>query len=143
MTEMYDYDILDALQKATIAAVSAVADPKIKALPIKFVSAPSAFVVPNDQKYLEIVWIPNNRTNDYWGDEKNYQGLFRLILHWPNNGAGPKAPMQALASICASFSKETPLQNVRISANPDSGGVIENGSETLYPAAMRYQCFRP
>jgi hypothetical protein len=140
MTEMFDHTILEILQQATIAAVEASTVPE---LPIKFVSAPNAFIVPDDQKYLEIVWIPNNRDNDHWGNEKNYQGMFRLVLHWPNNGAGAYAPLQALASVCGYFDKETRLQNVTISANPNSGGVIEQGTECLYPAAMRYQCFRP
>ena len=138
MTEMNDQAILQILQTATIAAVAASTMPN---LPVKYIGR--TFTVPDDQKWLEVVFIPNNRNGDHWGGEKNYQGLFRLVLHWRNEDAGAYGPMQILASICAPFSKETPLQNVRISDNPDFGGVLENGSELLLPAGMRYQCFRP
>jgi hypothetical protein len=140
MTEMYDRAILEQLQQATIAAVAASTVP---ALPIKHLVATGAFTIPDDQKWLEIVWIPNNRRGDYWGNEKNYTGMFRLVLHWPNDGAGAYGPMNVLASVCSYFDKERRLQNVMISANPDSGGVIEQGAENLYPAMLRYQCFRP
>lgn len=137
MTEMYDQAILQILQTATIAAVEASITPT---LPVKFVGL--TFIVPDDQKYLELVFIPNNRSGGYWGDEKDYRGLFRLILHWRNDGEGAYPAMAALASICSYFGKGTYLQNVKISDNPDLTGVLEQGSEILYPASVRYQCFR-
>lgn len=138
MTEMYDQQILEALQKATTAAVEASTTPD---MPVKYIGR--TFTPPDDQKYVEVVFIPNNRNNDHWGNEKNYQGLFRLVLHWPADEQGAYPPMRALASICAPFSKDMRLQNVVISANPDFGGPLEQGAELLYPASMRYQCFRP
>lgn len=138
MTEMYDPQILEILQEATAQAVEASSTPN---LPIKFIGR--TFVVPNDQKYLEEVFIPNNRQGAYWGDEKDYRGLYRLILHWVNDDTGAHPGMLALASICSFFGKGTWLQNVKISDNPDLTGVLEEGSELLYPASVRYQCFRP
>ena len=134
---MIDQEILELLQKATTAAVEASIMP---ALPVKYVGR--SFVVPNDQKWLEIVFIPNNRPNGYWSDEKDYQGLYRLILHWPNDDQGAYRPMRCLSSICVGFSKGKRLQNVTISDNPDATGVLEQGSENLYPASIRYQCFK-
>ena len=75
MSEMYDTMILKALQTATIEAVAA---SEMPTLPIKGVAL--TFVPPNDQKYVELVFIPTN-CNDFWGNEKNYTGTFRIILH--------------------------------------------------------------
>lgn len=139
MSEIYDGEILLALQAATLAAVAAsIVGPDF---PIKFIGR--TLEVPNDQRWLEEVFLPNNRTGDFWGDEKNYQGLYRLILHWPNDDAGAATPFQVLASICSPFVKSVALQNVRISVNPDAGGSFEQGKETLYPATLTYRCFRP
>lgn len=143
MTEMYDDKILEALQKATIEAVAASNTPNI---PVKYIGRTTVgnkFAIPDDGKWLEIVFIPNNASGVYWGDEKPYQGLYRLILHWPNNDEGAYEPMRVLGSICSFFSKEKRLQNVTISDTPNLGGVLEQGSELLVPASLRYQCYRP
>lgn len=137
---MYDGVILSILQEATIAAVAA--SVVGASFPVKYIGR-TFEEIPDDQRWLEVVFIPNNRTNDYWGEEKNYQGLYRLVLHWPNDDAGAYNPYEVLASICAPFSKDVRLQNVTISANPDSGGELPQGTENLYPATIRYQCFRP
>lgn len=137
MTEMYDRTILQALQAGVTAAVAASVMPT---LPVKFVDI--QFEPPDDQKWLELVFIPNN-LSDYWGDERDYRGMFRMILHWPNNSAGAYPPMDILASICGYFSKDTLLQNVRVSDRPNLTGVLTEGAESLYPASLRYQCFRP
>lgn len=134
---MYDIEILKVLQTAALDAVAASTMP---ALPVKPYGR--TWVVPNDQKWLELVFIPNNR-EDYWGDEKNYTGMFRLILHWPNDDAGVYAPGAVITSIASYFAKDRPLQNVRIYDNPNSMGVLEEGSELLFPISIRYQCFRP
>ena len=137
MSQMHDQVILETLQKATTEAVAASIAPK---LPIKYIGR--TFEVPGDQKWLEVVFIPNNRTGAYWNDEKDYRGLFRLILHWKNDDAGAYEPMRVLASVCSWFSKDRLLSGVQISDNPDASGVIENGSENLFPATIRYQSFR-
>jgi hypothetical protein len=138
MTETYDRAILQTLQEATTAAVLA---STTETLPVAFEAV--NFTVPNDQKYLEVVWIPNNNGGDFWGDEKNYRGLFRLVLHWPKDGAGAYAPMDALASILSYFDKGKNLQNVQIYEKPDTGSTVTLENEILYPATIKYQCFRP
>lgn len=133
---MDDVIILEVLQKATTAAVTGSDMPT---LPIKFIGR--SFIVPDDQKWLEVVFLPNNRAG-YWGNEKDYRGTYRLLLHWPNNNEGAYEPMRVLASIARFFSKDTPLSGVTISDNPDTTGVIENGAENLFPVSIRYQSFR-
>lgn len=133
---MKDGEILKVLQKAVMAAVTASTTPK---LPVKY--AGISFTPPNDNKWLELVMIPNNRS-DFWGDERNYQGMFRIILHWPNENAGAYGPIAVLASIASYFSKGLFLQDVQICETPNLTGVLESGTETLYPASIRYQSFR-
>ncbi len=109
-------------------------------LPVKYVGR--TITVPNDQKYLELIWIPNNRNNDYWGGEKNYQGLFRMVLHWPNNNLGAYSPIDVIESIGSYFTKNRFLQGVKITETPDFRGPLEMGHETLYPSQLRYQSYR-
>lgn len=134
---MNDAAILQILQTATIAGVAACPLPT---LPVKY--AALDFTPPNDQKWLEAVFLPNNRDGDFWGNEQNYRGTYRLILHWPNNDTGAYEPMDLLTSIVQPFTKGTMLQDVQIYDNPSSGGVIEQGSENLFPVSIRYQCFK-
>jgi hypothetical protein len=130
-------DIIRALQQGTTAAVAASTNPT---LPIKYLEV--TFAEPNDGKWLEIVWIPNNRLGDYWGDEKNHQGLFRLILHWPNQGGGIYTPLGIIGSIADYFHKGRALSGVQIYEKPDFTGMVENGDETLFPVSLRYQSYK-
>src|SRR6476660_2008262 len=114
MTIMQDGAILKVLQTAVIAAVAASVLP---ALPIKVVGR--TYVPENDQKWLEIVWIPNNPTGDFLGDDKNYAGMIRLVLHWPNNDAGAYSPIEVIASVAAYFTKDRHLGAVKISEPPN------------------------
>lgn len=137
-SELYDGEILKILQKATTDAVNASI---MSDLVVRYVGV--AIKPPDNQKYLEILFIPNNRTDDFLGDEKNYRGLYRLILHWPNNAEGAYPAIDVLKSICSFFSKGMWLDTVKITVNPDMKPVIENGAELLYPAGLQYACFRP
>lgn len=136
-------DILSALQQAVTAAVAASTTP---ALPVKYVMVGSAggaaFTPPADQKWLEIVWLPNNRRGDFLGNEKNHRGILRLVLHWPNNGGGAYAPMGVLASICSFFWNGQLLNGVQIYGTADPTGVIEQDSEILLPVSILYQSYR-
>lgn len=135
---MSDLDILQKLQGAV--RDHAVPDSIAPSLPVKYLGIP--WTVPSNQKYLELVHIPNNRIADFWGNEKNYQGIFRMILHWPNNGGGAYTPMETISSIASYFTKDLRLPGVQIMSEPDFTGLLEMGSETLYPVSLRYQSYR-
>jgi hypothetical protein len=136
MSILDDDVILATLQDAVAAAMAASTTPT---LPVKYIGR--SWVVPDDQKWLELVFIPNN-TSDFWGNEKNYRGMFRMVLHWPNDDEGAYPPMAVLKSIASYFTKDRHLQSVQIYETPNLGGVLEDGPETLYPASLRYQSFR-
>jgi hypothetical protein len=135
---MKDRYILEALQKGAIAAVAASTNPS---LPIKVVGR--TFQIPDDQKYLELVFIPGDNPRESWGKDETKQGIFRLILHWPINDAGAYAPLDVLASVVGYFDKDVPLQSgpvtVKIYMNPTGFGVVENEKENLYPASIFYR----
>lgn len=135
---MSEKDILQALQVAV--RDGAVPNSLIPTLAVKYVGR--TLQVPNDQKYLELIWIPNNRNGDFWGGEKNHQGLFRMVLHWPNNNLGAYSPIDVIESIGAYFTKDRLAPDIVIVETPDFRGPLEMGHETLYPSQLRYQSYR-
>lgn len=138
---MIDREILEILQGEVIKAVAASSLPD---LPISFVGVHNDNIPPQDQKYLEIVYIPNNPTDQYIGesDKQIYQGLMRLILHWPKDGGGVYQPMNTLASISEHFEKSVRYGGkVQIYETPKFLGTIAEQSEMLYSCSIRYRCF--
>lgn len=135
-------DILEALQAAAVEAVAASA---LSTLPIKFLLR--TFPIPNDQKYLEIVHLPNNITGQYWGVEKTYRGTFRLLLHWQNNDEGAYSPIDLINKIGSFFAKGKSLPAgpffVKITDIPDMSSPLEAGNESIFVLSIRYQCFAP
>lgn len=142
MSVMIEKDIVQALQTATLAAVAASTLP---ALPVKALGR--TFVPPNDQKWLEIVHVPNNPQGDYWANSKNYRGMMRLILHWPNDDQGVYPPLSVIQSVVSFFDKGKTLDangiSVNILENPNYLGEIVTSTDSLYPVSVRYHCFVP
>lgn len=142
---MIESKILTALQKGVMAAVAASSTP---ALPVKYVGR--AQKAPNDGKWLELIFIPNNIENEFWDSGKTYRGILRMILHWPMNDAGAYLSMEVLQSIVAGLSKGTvlkddpssPTVNVKITDNPNLLNVLEEPPELLLPASIRYLVFK-
>lgn len=138
MSERY---IVEALQKAVIAAVAASTTP---AIPIRMLGR--VFNPPSDGKWLEIVHIPNN-SNPTWGDEQVYEGMLRLILHWPVDDQGVYNPMDLARSISSYFTKGRKMSDtgnnvtVRVTRMPMFMGVIEDAPEMLFPYGLRYRCY--
>lgn len=129
--------ILQVFQQKVIEAVAASTLPT---LPIKFVDV--AFTVPNTQKWLEVIFIPNNPADRTWGDEEVYRGIMRLVLHWPNNGAGAYKPLELISSILSSFSKDERIGGLlQILNKPKLMTTVQSGSENWYPATIEYTVF--
>ncbi len=137
---MIESDILKALQTAAIAAVAASSAP---ALPIKVVGR--VFLIPSDSKWVELISIPNNVENEFWGDSKTYRGLFKLLLHWPMNDKGAYDGLRVLESIAGYFVKGREFVSngvrVRIYEEPNLTNLMEQPPELLFPVTIRYQCF--
>ena len=133
-------DILQTLQVATGQAVAASAMPT---LPIKFLGR--TFVIPSDQKWLELVHLPNNIPSQFWGNEKTFRGTLRLILHCPNNDQGSYEPISLLEQVGSFFTKAKLLQigvnSMQFYDNPDYSGDISTGTDTIFVVSVRYQCF--
>ncbi len=132
-----DAFILSALQQATTAAVTASLLPT---LPIKYVGL--TFSIPNDQRYLECVFLPSNSVDDYWGSERVYRGAYRLLMHWGINGGAAYTPLGLLQSVADYFTKQRVLNsNVRVTNEANISSPIELGSEVIWPATIQYQLF--
>lgn len=141
MTTMIEDQILKALQKAAIAAVAA---SPAAGLPIKMVGR--VFTPPDDDKYLEIIYIPNNIQGEFWGDGKTYRGMLRVILHWSVDDTGAYGPMQTIGAITDYFKKGTVFavgvagKTVKVQDHPDFMGIMEGAPDTMYPVTVRYIC---
>ena len=139
---MSDKLVLKALQKGVIAAIAASDNPN---LPVKMIGR--TFEIPNDQKYLEFIHIPNDPNDRFWGDEKLYQGIARLILHWPNDDKGAYDPVDLLASIGSYFTKTRKLVQETIALDiyqrPKFMGTLETSVDTIYPLSLAYRSFDP
>lgn len=133
-------DISDAIF-STIAAV--VATSSIPALPIMFPLR--TFPIPNDNKYIEVIQIRNNNSNEYWDIGKTYQGIVRLLLHWKNDDAGIIVPQRFLAEIALQIPKGSVLRSgaavVMIYDNPDAGSFVTNGQDCFFPLTLLYRDF--
>lgn len=134
---MSEQAILRALQGGVTAAVTASTRP---ALPVSYVGV--GFMVPNDQKWLEVIWLPNNIMGDLWGNEKNHRGILRLLLHWPNDGSGAYAPLALIESIGGYFQKGLLIGGVQCYERADITGVVQDGDDVIYPMSIRYQSYR-
>ena len=139
--------VLKTLQTATLAAIAASDTPD---LPVKMKGR--TFEIPNDQKYLVVVFIPNNQSDRCWGEEQVYQGIFRLVLHWPVDDKGVYDPIDIVdfensGSVASYFTKTNALRTggfgVNITQVPKLTGVIEAGHESLFPVSMSYRSFNP
>lgn len=137
---MADRKILQALQTTTLAAVAASTMPTLPVQPV------GRTLVPPPDKWLEVVFIPNNINGEFWDAGKTYRGLFRLLLHWPVIDEGVYEPMDVLASISAHFPIGALFQkdavSVKIYQEPDLDGVIQSAPELIFLVTIRYETFQ-
>ena len=132
-----ELDILRTLQTSVTAAVSQSDSPF---LPVSYINV--EFDTPNDGKWLELVWLPNNVQGDLWGQEKTHRGILRMILHWPNDGSGVYRPLGLLGSISRYFKNGMLLNGTQITSKADLTGAIFDADELLLPVSLRYQSYR-
>jgi len=137
---MSDRLVLQALQTNLIDVVANSSNPT---LPVKMVGR----TIPSADEWLEVLFIPNNMIGRYWGKEKVFKGIFRLVLHRLNVDAGAYSGMDLMEEFAIGFDKGTTLLNgslpLKIVNNPEVTGVLENGAEVLFPLSIRYQSFKP
>jgi hypothetical protein len=142
---MIETDILTALQKGGIAAINTTVVAPAQPLPIKAIGR--VLDKPDALRYFEFISIPNNRIGDYWGNERTYQGIFRILLHWTIDDQGAYPPLHLLDTVANYFTKETRFRSgeadVQIYGEPDLGGIITSNAELIYPLSLRYRDFRP
>ncbi len=135
--------ILEALQKAVILAVAASTSPT---LPVKMVGR--NFTKPDSGGWLEVIEMPNNVTDEFWGSSKTYRGVLRLLFMSPMNDVGAYPSLVIAESVAGYFTKGLKLADpgnnvaVLITDNPDFKGVIEEAPNMMLPISIRYQFFK-
>lgn len=103
------------------------------------------FTPPNDSTYLEIIHVRNNRRNEYWTEERTYQGTVRLMLHWGKQKEGIIPAVRYLEELASSFAKgshwTTDDINLLIYDAPDVGGIIVDNGRVMIPLSFPYRNF--
>jgi len=136
-------DRTNVLKALVEAAKTAVVASSKSTLPIQHFGR--NFDIPDDHKYIELIDIANDRSNDYWGTERVYQGSFRLILHWPKNDEGIYEPSGYIDELGSMFPKEKTFISggmvVKIYDHPVNSGMITDSAELLFPLVLPYRCF--
>lgn len=102
------------------------------------------FNIPNDGKWIEVIQIRNNPSDEYWNEEKIYQGLVRVLLHWPASDEGAIEPTGIIDNAAEALPKgnvSLPPVRVVFYDNPDVGTPVEDGADNIFPLTLRYRCF--
>lgn len=130
---MRNDEILRALQAAAKEAVIA------SSLPDDFPIAPVKidFVKPQDKKFLELIFIPNDPDDRYWSGDQMRAGMFRMSLHWPR-GHEVYKPMRHIAEIAGYFDKENTYGGVKLQQQPKIDSPLDNPDEIMYPSTIYY-----
>lgn len=114
--------------------------------PVLSVAYPDVtFTPPNDNKYLEIIHIPNDVDNYAWDNEdaEIYKGLLNINIHWSGNVGN--VPVKNIADniINNYFSKGTILTQgstkVHIYKKPSVSAPIKNGAYRFVTVKISYQ----
>lgn len=134
-------DISTALFAAVAAAVTASSNPS---LPIAYPMR--TFTIPGDNRYLEVRKITNNIDNEFWGNERTYQGVIRLLLHWSQDNSGMIVAERFAAELLSKFLKGSILRSgaasVLIYENPDMGSMVDDSPQDPFiPLTIMYRDF--
>lgn len=136
---MIETEIVRMLQRAVTSAVN-------ERLPVKYLAV--NFKKPSNDKFWEIVYIPNNIPDEFWGDGKTYRGVMRLILHWPQNNKGAYEPLNEVERVAGYFEKGKEMYSndgafkIILTNEPDLTSFIEEESSLLLPLTITYSCFK-
>lgn len=137
-------DVIQSLQASVIAAVAASSKPT---LPVKFINVVNDNVpIPpvDNSEWLELIWIANNPSDTTWGDEKVYRGIFRLVLHWPNDGAGSYPAITLMESIKASYHKDVLMgEKLKLLNQPRLTTINDDAKELQLIVSLEYSSFSP
>ena len=134
--------VFEALQKAVTAAVAGTNSP-----PVKYLNR--NFNPPSTGMWWEIIMIPNNIANEFWGSEETYRGILRLLLHSPQNDKGVYPLLDEVERVSQGFAKGSkfidPASEVVVSVtdNPTIMGVYEEPPQIIAALTVRYSCFKP
>lgn len=105
-----------------------------------------SFKVPTDGKWFEIVRIVNNSTNEFWGNERTFRGIVRVILHWPIVDSGEIAPTKVLETVAANVKKGTEFvreeTRIQITDHPMiDEPIVESNGRAIMVLTLQYRSY--
>ncbi|MAK38207.1 MAG: hypothetical protein CMC15_18755 [Flavobacteriaceae bacterium] len=139
MNERY---VLEALQKGVTQAVQ---NSDYDTTPVKYLGR--VFTPPDQGHWLELIYIPNNPTNEFWDTSKTYRGVLRLLFFEIANNEGSYGLLEKAENISNYFTKGVKLSDesenviVNITENANVMNVLEEDSKLLVPVSIRYSFF--
>jgi hypothetical protein len=103
------------------------------------------FTKPSDGLWLEIVHTRNNPENEFWGNERTYQGFVRALLHWPADDQGDIPAMNYLDELAAALPKGSVFTQgsarVVLYDVPIAGSKIVDDGSQIFPLTLKYRDF--
>ena len=133
---MIELDIKRGLYKTVEAATAAITAP----LPVQYPGV--AFSPPDDNKFIEVVDLPNDTSIETWSNGSSYSGTMRILLHWPIDGKGALPGLTKLLEYKPYFAKGTVIwengNKIIITAEPTLSSLIATDRDLLQPMNIKY-----
>lgn len=138
---MIENDISQALYRIVDAAVALASDP---ALPVQFPMR--NFDPPKDGRYVEVVQIRNNADGMFLGNERMYQGILRLLVHWSVDDTGSRGVTEYADKLASLIPKNTigeyGKSQVQLYSEWVAGSIIVEDGKAYLPIGARYRDFQ-
>ena len=129
--------VITALQSSVI---SAVAQSTMPSIPMDFINI--NFTPPDNNKWIETIYLPNPPSDSTWGNERIYRGFYRIILHWPNDGGGSYDAADLAESIMSKFDKGVRLnKTLNLLNQPRVVSMPETEKELVFVISLEYSSF--
>lgn len=96
----------------------------ITTLPIAFPGV--VFDKPTDNRYVEVIHLPNDPINYDWRDHATVdRGLLQINVHWTRN-IGIVAANDVARNIASQFSKDSIIDQLTIDKSPSIGQWVDD-----------------
>jgi hypothetical protein len=134
---MSELTIIKLLQKAVTPLTT---------LPVKYLN--TNFKPPENGKWWEVLFIPTDVPDTTLGNEQMFQGIFRLLLHWPQDNKGVYKALEEVDVMREGFKKGSRFDDVAtnttvsVRENPDVSSIVEESPNLLIPLTIKYHCYK-
>jgi hypothetical protein len=95
-------------------------------------------------KWIEVLYFPNDTISKTWGNEKFFQGILRLNLHWPADD-GAENPMITAAEVLSFFPKGSDIFEgeavIRIYDHGSISTFFQTGQSAVYSITIMFRVY--